>query len=71
MYQITEDGIKTVYPVDGAEAGVKPVSVVGTTRAIVTLNPHRLERGTGIEPIRSPWQGDRLPLHHPRKLLLY
>jgi hypothetical protein len=25
-----------------------------------------LERVTGIEPVLSPWQGGRLPLHHTR-----
>lgn len=26
----------------------------------------RLERVTGIEPVRSAWEADRLPLHHTR-----
>ena len=25
-----------------------------------------LERVTGIEPVRSAWEADRLPLHHTR-----
>ncbi len=27
------------------------------------------ERPAGVEPARSPWQGDRLPLHHGRKMV--
>ena len=30
----------------------------------------RLERVTGIEPVRSAWEADRLPLHHTREQLL-
>lgn len=28
------------------------------------------ERVTGIEPVRSAWEADRLPLHHTREQLL-
>ena len=31
------------------------------------INLFYLERVTRIELVRSPWQGDRLPLHHTRK----
>ncbi|CDX33946.1 hypothetical protein MPLA_1690026 [Mesorhizobium sp. ORS 3359] len=27
---------------------------------------HELERVAGIEPARSAWEADRLPLHHTR-----
>ncbi len=27
-----------------------------------------MERVTGIEPVRSAWEADRLPLHHTRVL---
>jgi hypothetical protein len=27
----------------------------------------KLERVTGIEPVRSAWEADRLPLHHTRQ----
>jgi len=36
-------------------------------RAFVILKVFwRLERVTGIEPVRSAWEADRLPLHHTR-----
>ena len=27
-----------------------------------------MERVTGIEPVRSAWEADRLPLHHTRNM---
>ncbi|CAH2402413.1 hypothetical protein MES5069_310149 [Mesorhizobium escarrei] len=35
---------------------------------VINLNPFlgKLERVAGIEPARSAWEADRLPLHHTR-----
>ena len=30
------------------------------------INGPKMERVTGIEPVRSAWEADRLPLHHTR-----
>ena len=33
------------------------------------LDTVRMERVAGIEPARSAWEADRLPLHHTRLML--
>jgi hypothetical protein len=37
-------------------------------RAMTRGNSRESERPAGIEPALSPWQGDRQPLHHGRKV---
>ena len=52
----------------GSEPGVTansnyPARLVATRTAITGQ-----ERPVGVEPTHPPWQGDRLPLHHGRRL---
>lgn len=47
---------------------VEMISVANMKKRITHLKKE-LERVAGIEPARSAWEADRLPLHHTRLAL--
>ena len=57
-------------PVLAAMPSHRPVSRTEYVRyagsAVAWRHGGRLERVAGIEPARSAWEADRLPLHHTR-----
>jgi hypothetical protein len=63
-YYSGSDGIRTRF------RAILSLELPRGTRPVLTLttDPGTTERDTGIEPVLSPWQGDRLPLHQSRLL---
>ncbi len=45
-------------------AGLEPAVSCSRSRRISHLSHTPRKCPTGVEPARSPWQGERLPLHH-------